>query len=159
MVEEDRKLTERNALSQFRANRVLSDQLSSVQAQIEADREHAESVDLKAFDREQRLMGHLEQVRDFQGRTHRLLTEQLPELRVQIGSEAAQAAEREQRLLSRLEDRFAAEADSQRVLTEQLSDAARYRSGRKRRRPACVSGIFSVVWKTGLPRKRSPGAC
>jgi lipopolysaccharide biosynthesis protein/SAM-dependent methyltransferase len=121
VAEQDRKLTERNALSQFRANRVLSDQLSSVQAQIEADRQHAESVDLKALDREQRLVGQLEQVRDFQGRTHRLLTEQLPELRVQIGSEAAQAAEREQRLLSRLEDRFAAEAESQRALTEQLS--------------------------------------
>jgi lipopolysaccharide biosynthesis protein/SAM-dependent methyltransferase len=121
LAEEDRKLAERNALSQFRADRVLSEQLSAVQAQIEAAREHAESVDLKALDREQRLMGHLEQVLDFQGRTQRLLTEQLPGLRAQIGSEAAQVREREQRLLSLLEDRFAAQTESQRVLTEQLS--------------------------------------
>jgi len=121
LAEEDRKLAERNALSQFRANRVLSDQLSSVQAQIEAAREHAESVDLKALDREQRLMAHLEQVLDFQGRTERLLAGQLPGLRAQIGSEAAQAREREQRLLSLLEDRFADQTESQRVLTEQLS--------------------------------------
>src|SRR5260370_41817788 len=66
-------------------------------------------------------MGHLDQVLEFQGRTERILTEQLSGLRAQIGSEAAQATEREQHLLSRLEDRFADQTESQRILTMQQS--------------------------------------